>query len=586
MIRNDGVAHSPAVAGAEAAAPEAAPAFDARRWRADFPILDQKVNGKPLVYLDNAASSQHPRQVIDAVSEYYRKDHSNVHRGVHSLSQRATFAYERARAKVRRFINASGDKEIVFTRGATEAINLVADSYGHAFLKAGDEILVTAMEHHANIVPWQLLGDRIGTKLVPIPMNDAGELDMEAFHRLLTGKVKFVSVVWVSNALGTINPVEAIIAAAHAKGIPVLLDAAQAVPHMAVDVQKLDCDFLVFSGHKVFAPTGIGVLYGKRELLEKMPPWQGGGDMIDLVTFDKTTFNVLPYKFEAGTPHIAGAIGLGAAIDYVSRVGMDAIARHEASLLDHATREVRKIPGVRVVGTAAKKAGVLSFLVDGMHSHTVGEILDKEGVAIRVGHHCAQPVMQRFGISSTSRASFAFYNTREDVDAFVAALRKAIHFRQGAQGAGADRLLGEGIDDTQRRIIEEFSRHEDWEDRYRRIIELGGLVPDIPDEYKIEKYRVRGCQSTVYLHASLNEEGRVVFRATSDAEIVRGLIALLLQLYSRRSPDEIIATEPRFINEIGLSDNLSQGRSNGLAAMIEQIKLYAVAFKAMARLKK
>jgi cysteine desulfurase/selenocysteine lyase len=583
VTEKPGILHSPSATAGAPAATETPADFDVRRWRADFPILDQKVNGKPLVYLDNAASSQHPRQVIDAISEYYEKDHSNVHRGVHSLSQRATFAYERARAKVKRFLNAPSDKEIIFTRGATEAVNLVADSYGRAFLEAGDEILVTAMEHHANIVPWQLLGEKIGTKLVPIPMSDAGELDMDAFHRLLTDKVKLVAVVWVSNALGTVNPVEEIIAAAHGKGIPVLIDAAQAVPHMPVDVQALDCEFLVFSGHKMFAPTGIGVLYGKRELLEKMPPWQGGGDMIDLVTFEKTTFNTLPFKFEAGTPHIAGAIGLGAAIDYMMRVGIENIARHEHQLLEYATREIRRIPGVRIIGTAARKASVLSFIVDDMHSHTVGEILDKEGVAVRVGHHCAQPVMQHFGISATTRASLAFYNTREDVDAFIAALRKAIHFRRSANASTLDRLMGETIDNTQQRIIDAFADYVDWEERYRKIIELGETIGDIPEEYKIEKYRVRGCQSTVYLHASLNEQGRVLFKATSDAEIVRGLIALLLQLYSNRTPDEIIATQPRFITEIGLSDNLSQGRANGLAAMIEQMKLYALAFQTMAK---
>lgn len=560
--------------------------FDVAALRDDFPILHQTVNGKPLVYLDNAASTQKPRAVIEAISQYYERDNSNVHRGVHSLSQRATFSYERARAKVRRFLNADSDKEIIFVRGATEAINLVAQSWGRANLKPGDEVLVTAMEHHANIVPWQLVGEATGARLRHVPMNDAGELDMAEFHKLLAGPVKFVSVVWVSNALGTINPVEEIIAATHAKGVPVLIDAAQAVPHMAVDVRALDCEFLVFSGHKLFAPTGIGVLYGKREILDAMPPYQGGGDMIDHVSFEKTTYNALPYKFEAGTPDIAGAIGLGAAIDYVSRVGLKNIEAHESALLEYGTRELAKVPGVRLIGTAKRKAGVLSFVVDGVHAHTIGEILDKEGVAVRVGHHCAEPVMTRLGVAGTARASLAFYNTREDIDAFVAALRKAIAFRKSATSASSDRLFGETIADTQRRIIEEFARYDSWEDKYRKIIEVGEHVGDIPEQFKIEKYRVKGCQSTVYLHARLDDSGRVVFQATSNAEIVRGLVGLLLQVYSGRTPDEILQTPPEFIQKIGLSDNLSQGRANGLSSMVEQIRLYAVAFKSLAQLKK
>ncbi len=400
--------------------------FNVERIRQDFPILHQKVHGKPLVYLDNAASSQKPRVVIETLNDYYEKDNANVHRGVHQLSQRATFAYERSRGKVKNFLNAASEKEIIFTRGATEAINLVAQSYARAFLKAGDEILVTGMEHHANIVPWQLVGEQIGTVLRAAPINDAGELIVEEFDKLLTDKTKLVSIPHISNALGTVNPVKELIEKAHARGIPVLLDGAQSVPHVGINVEELDCDFFVFSGHKVFGPTGIGVLYGKEELLNKMPPYQGGGDMIDLVSFEKTTFNDLPYKFEAGTPHIAGAIGLGAAIDYMRRIGLKNIAEYEHELLEYATGRMMEIDGLRIIGTAKDKASVLSFIVEGIHPHDIGSILDLEGIAVRVGHHCAQPVMQRFGIPATARASLAFYNTREEIDAFIAALHKAI----------------------------------------------------------------------------------------------------------------------------------------------------------------
>jgi cysteine desulfurase/selenocysteine lyase len=403
-------------------------AFDVERVRRDFPILRRFVHGKPLAYLDNAATAQKPQVVIDTVARYYSTCNANIHRGVHALSEQATQAYEDARGTVRAFLNAAETREIVFVRGATEAINLVAQSYGRAVLKPNDEIVLSVLEHHSNIVPWQMLCEQVGARLKVIPINDAGELLLNELEPMLTGRTRLVAIGHVSNALGTVNPVERIIEIAHRRGIPVLVDGAQAVPHRTVDVRRLDCDFYVFSGHKVFGPTGIGVLYGKARLLEQMPPWQGGGDMISLVTFEKTHYNVLPYKFEAGTPNIAGTIGLGAALDYVTSVGLDAIERHEHELLAYATDAVAAIDGVRLVGTAREKAGVLSFLVDGVHAHDVGTILDREGVAIRTGHHCAMPVMQRFGVPATTRASFAFYNTKEEVDRLAAAIRKVKRF--------------------------------------------------------------------------------------------------------------------------------------------------------------
>jgi cysteine desulfurase/selenocysteine lyase len=399
--------------------------FDVERVRHDFPILSRQIAGHPLVYLDNAASSQRPQSVIDAEVHYYSEIHANVHRGVHTLSQLATEAYEGAREKVRSFINAASVREIVFVRGTTEAINLVAQSYGRPRFAPGDEILITWLEHHANIVPWQLLAEQTGAKLRVAPINPAGEVEVGELEAMLTPRTRLVAVAHVSNALGTIVPVRRIIAAAHARSIPVLLDGAQAVPHMRVDVRELDCDFYAFSGHKMFAPTGIGVLYGREALLKAMPPWQGGGDMILKVSFEGTTFNELPHKFEAGTPNIAGAVGLGAAIDYLEALGMERIAAYEHPLLEYATAALEKVPGLRLIGTAAEKASVLSFVLDGIHAHDIGTILDSEGVAIRTGHHCAMPVMDFFGVPATARASLAFYNTRAEIDRLVAALGRA-----------------------------------------------------------------------------------------------------------------------------------------------------------------
>ncbi len=402
--------------------------FDINAIRADFPILHQQVKGKPLVYLDNAATTQKPQAVMDALSSYYSTINSNVHRGAHTLSDLATRDFENARISVQRFINAPSEKEIVWTRGTTESINLVAHSFGRAFLKAGDEILISAMEHHSNIVPWQIVAEQTGATLKVVPVTENAELDMEAFETLLNENTKLVSVVHVSNALGTINPVKNIVEKAHAVGAKVLLDGAQATPHWSIDVQELDCDFYAFSGHKVFGPTGIGVLYGKAELLEIMPPYQAGGEMILQVSFNGTTYNELPYKFEAGTPNIAGAIGLAAAIDYLNQFDRAQLAQQEEALLNATLEQAQQIEGIRLVGRAKHKAGVFSFLLEGAHPHDVGTLLDQQGVAVRTGHHCAMPIMDQFCIPGTVRASFAFYNTLEEVEQFFAALNKAKTF--------------------------------------------------------------------------------------------------------------------------------------------------------------
>ncbi len=400
--------------------------YDVEKIREDFPILSTKVHNKKLVYLDNAATSQKPITVIKKAQEYYSSMNSNVHRGVHALSQVSTEAHESARIKVKKFINALGKNEIIFTRGTTESINLVAQTYGRKNLNTGDEVIITHMEHHSNIVPWQLICEEKNAKLKVVPINDDGELILEEFEKLITDRTKIISIIHVSNSLGTINPVKDIIKLAHQNKIPVLLDAAQSVNHMAIDVQDLGCDFLAFSGHKIYAPTGIGVLYGKIDLLDAMPPYQGGGDMISSVKFSGTTYNELPFKFEAGTPNIGGAIGLGEAIDYVNKIGIENIAKHEQNLLNYVTEAVSEIPGLKIIGTAKEKVSVLSFVLDNVHPHDIGTFLDFEGVAIRTGHHCTQPVMDRFNIPATSRASFAMYNTKEEIDILVNGLKKII----------------------------------------------------------------------------------------------------------------------------------------------------------------
>ncbi|HVS30158.1 MAG TPA: cysteine desulfurase [Thermoanaerobaculia bacterium] len=400
--------------------------YDVQAVRADFPILSTTAHGHPLVYLDNAATTQKPKAVIDRIVRYYSSENSNVHRGVHYLSEAATSAYEDVRSVVMRFINARSEKEIIFTRGTTEGINLVVQTWGRKNIGAGDEVLISAIEHHSNIVPWQMLCDEKGARLSVIPVNDSGELSMDDYARMLNPRVKVVAVGHASNALGTINPVRQITTLAHANGSLVLIDGAQGVPHMTVDVQAIDCDFYAFSGHKVYGPTGVGVLYGRQSLLESMPPWQGGGDMILSVSFEKTTYNALPYKFEAGTPNIEGVVGLGAALQYVSALGLDNISAYEHDLLLYATRRLQEIDGLRIIGTAREKAAVISFVLEGVHPHDIGTILDQEGIAVRTGHHCAQPLMMRFNVPATGRASFGIYNTRDEAARLVDALRKVV----------------------------------------------------------------------------------------------------------------------------------------------------------------
>lgn len=399
-------------------------AFDVDGIRRDFPILHQHVHGKPLAYLDNAATTQKPNQVIEALTHYYSSDNANIHRGVHQLAERATRHYEESRIKAQRWINATDAREIIFVRGATEGINLVAQTFGRANVQSGDEVIISGLEHHSNIVPWQILCEEKKARLRVIPINDRGEILIDAFRELLNERTRLVAIGHISNALGTINPIREVIQLAHASNAPVLIDGAQAVPHLKVDVQTLDCDFYAFSGHKMYGPTGLGILYGKKKLLEAMPPYQGGGDMIRSVTFEKTLYNDLPYKFEAGTPDIAGVIGLGAAIDYLDQIGIENIAAYETELLSYAEERISRIKGVRIIGTATKKASVISFVIDGIHPHDVGTILDREGIAVRTGHHCAQPVMDRFGIPATTRASLAFYNTSEEIDRLVAGIAK------------------------------------------------------------------------------------------------------------------------------------------------------------------
>ena len=401
-------------------------AFPIEKIRADFPILQEQIRNKPLVYLDNAATCQKPEVVIDSISHFYRHEYANVHRGVHTLSVKSTERFESAREKVKNFINAGSTKEIIFVKGTTEAINLIAQTFAKTNIQAGDEILITAMEHHSNIVPWQMLCKEMGAVLKVAPINKQGELIYDEFEKLISVKTKLVSVVHMSNALGSVNPVKKIVSAAHAKNIPVLLDGAQAIPHMSVDVQELDCDFYAFSGHKLYAPSGIGVLYGKQQLLEAMPPYQGGGDMIRKVTFEETEYNTLPYKFEAGTPSIADVVGLGAAIDYLTEIGMDNVAAYEAELLAYATEQAKKIEGLRIIGEAQDKGAILSFILDKIHPHDIGTMLDSLGIAVRAGHHCAMPVMDFFEVPATARASFAMYNTKQEIDVLIEGIKSLI----------------------------------------------------------------------------------------------------------------------------------------------------------------
>jgi cysteine desulfurase/selenocysteine lyase len=560
--------------------------FGVERIRAEFPILHQQVHGKPLIYLDNAASSQKPRAVIDALKHYYENDHANVHRGVHALSERATEAYEEARIKVQKFIGVPCLRELIFTRGTTEAINLVAQTFGRANVHAGDEIILTGLEHHSNIVPWQVLCWEKHADLRVVPVNDAGEIQLDELEKLINPATKIIAIAHVSNALGTINPIKKVIELAHQHGVVVLIDGAQAAPHLRIDVQDLDCDFYVFSGHKVYGPTGIGALYGKPQHLELMPPYQTGGDMISYVSFEKTTWNELPYKFEAGTPNIAGAIGLAAALDFVEEIGRDAIAEHEHKLLAYATERVSAIPGVRIIGTAKEKAGVLSFIVEepAMSALDVGTQLDLEGVAVRTGHHCCQPLMERFGIAGTARASFAMYNTLEEVDVLADTLERIVSTAKPrvivpvngeaiypAPAAASPAAAAEEIADV-------FETVDDWAEKYEYLIDIGRKLPAMPDVLKQECNRVQGCQSTVFMHARMQPGSADVieFLADSDADIVRGELALLQKLYCGQHAGAVLAFDfPSFMQRIGLDKNLTQGRRNGLAEMLKRVQRFA-----------
>jgi cysteine desulfurase/selenocysteine lyase len=571
---------------------EAAAVLDPYKLREGFPILRQKIHGKPLVYLDNAATAQKPQAVLDVLEHYYTTDNANVHRAVHLLGERATRAYEEARVRVQRFLNAAEEREIIFVRSTTEAINLVAQSYGRSVLRAGDEIVISHMEHHSNIVPWQLLCEQTGAVLRVVPISDRGEFLFDEYAKLFGPRTKLVSVVHVSNVLGTINPVREIIELAHRQGVPVLLDGAQAVPHLPVDVRALDCDFFAFSGHKLYGPTGIGVLYGKAALLENMPPWQGGGDMINSVTFAKTTYNVLPYKFEAGTPHVAGAVGLGAAIDYVQAVGPDAIAAHEKRLLAYATERLAEVPGLRIIGTAERKGAVITFVLEDppVASLDVGTQLSHEGVAVRTGHHCCQPVMDRMGIDTATRASLALYNTKEDVDALVAGLQKIVaSARARTREPAPSPATAEGAlaypdpaaaspQEAAAELIELFDLLGDWNDRYQTIIEMGEKLLPMPEGAKTEANRVHGCQSTVHMIARKRPGTRDVidFLADSDASLVRGLIAVLQGVFSGQSAREILAFNVEdFFRTLGLDQHLTMGRRNGLASMVQRIRTLA-----------
>jgi cysteine desulfurase/selenocysteine lyase len=565
--------------------------FDVTRVRADFPILATTVYGKPLVYLDNGASTQKPTAAIDRISRYYREENANIHRGVYRLSQVATEAYESARRTVQKFLNAADEREVIFTRGTTEGINLVASSYARAMLKHGDEIILSTLEHHSNIVPWQMAAEATGARVRVIPINDDGELLLDEYAKLLNERTKLVAVNHVSNALGTINEVRTICRMAHGVGAKVLVDGAQWVAHFRTDVREIDCDFYAFSGHKLFGPTGIGVLWGRRELLEAMPPFMGGGDMIESVTFEKTKYAQLPNKFEAGTPDIAGAVGLAAAIDYLSALGFDAFHDHEQRLLRYATEQLTQIPGLRVIGSAKKKAGVVSFVLEDppLSALDIGTRLDREGVAVRTGHHCCQPLMDRFKVPATVRASFALYNTTEDVDALVAALKK-VRSETGASSAAAKKgAESEGSvqfaeasaaspDAAAEELADVFEMLGDRDARSGYVLDLGGKLPHTFDVLKQLTGRVPGCMSEVYLvnRPKPGTNGVVQFAADANAEIVRGLIAILQRLFSGQRAKEVLAFDVEaFFRRIELDQFISSQRRNGLGGMVQRIKSFA-----------
>jgi cysteine desulfurase/selenocysteine lyase len=578
-------------------------AFDPELIRADFPILHTTAHGRPLVYLDNGATTQKPRQVIDAIARYYEAQNANIHRGVYQLSQLATELYESARRKVAAFINAPDERECVFTRGTTEAINLVAGCWGRTFLKPGDEVVVSAMEHHSNIVPWQIACEMTGAELRVIPMTADGELRLDEYERILAGgRVRFVSVVHVSNSLGTVNDVKTVAKLAHARGALVMADGAQWVAHYRTDVRDLGVDFYAFSGHKLFGPTGIGVLWGRRELLEKMPPYQGGGDMIESVTFEKTTYASIPNKFEAGTPDIAGAVGLGAAIDYLGGVDLDAVHAHEEALLAYATGQLRQIPGLRIVGTAKHKGSVISFVLEDppVASFDIGMKLDADGVAVRTGHHCCQPVMDFMKIPGTARASLAMYNTKADVDALVRGLTRIVadaSARPAAKGKPSPAVAtsGDGADvrypgasapsprEAADELAEAFELFDDPTSRIEFVDELGGKMPPMPESLKTDETFVKGCMSTVHIAARKRpgSDDAIEFLGDSNTPIVKGLIAIVQQIWSGQRAADILAFDmPDFLRRIGLESLVTVQRRIGLEKVIERVREQAKALAA------
>ena len=548
--------------------------------RQQFPVLAQKVHEHPLNYLDNAATTQKPLSVINAVSDYYQQGNANVHRAAHYLSARATHAFEDTREKVRSFINAAHSEEIIWTRGATEAINLVANSWGRNQLKPGDEILVSRFEHHANIVCWQLLTETTGAVLRVIELDEQGSLDLEHFRQLLSNKTRLVAVTHISNAIGTINPVKTIIEQAHLAGALVLIDGAQAVAHEPVDVQTLGCDFYVFSGHKVYGPTGTGVLYGKRHLLDAMPPWQTGGEMIERVSFSGTTFNALPFKFEAGTPNIAGVIGLGKAIEFVQQFDPVQLKRHELNLLRTAEAGLSAIKDIRIIGLAENKAPVVSFVSSELHNQDIGLLLDQQGIAVRTGHHCAMPLMESLGLPGTVRASFAIYNTEAEVNAFTDALAKLHHEKihgitQSPHSETSSGTLPDiySLPFTLDHIHQRLDTPKSWQDKYRQLMLLGKELPRLPEDSRTEEARLQGCESTVWLHHHYDDETMTLhFAADSDARIIRGLIALVLTAFSGKKPADIEQVDlDSWFKELDLYNHLSPSRGNGLKAIIKEI---------------
>ena len=564
------------------------PSFDVAAVRADIPILSRRVNARPLVYLDNGATTQKPQAVIDALVSFYTEHNANVHRGVHTLSQEASALFDDARVTVAEFLNAPEPAECVFVRGVTEAINLVAMCWARTNLKAGDEILLTALEHHSNIVPWQLAAEATGAVVRTLPMNDRGELEYGRLGEFLTDKTKLVAMQHVSNALGTIHDVRRVISAAKEVGAITLIDGAQHVGHRPTDVREIGCDFYCFSGHKLFGPTGVGVLWGRREILEKMPPFMGGGDMIESVTWEQTTYAAIPAKFEAGTPDISGVVGLAAAMDYVQSLGWDAIQSHETALLDHATRRLSDVPGLRIIGTAAQKEGVVSFVLEDppVSSLDIGMKLDAQGIAVRTGHHCAQPLMDAFGIAGTTRASFAFYNTLEEVDQLATALHQIVSERRSKPTTSVVGLGGEtrwpepkasNPKEAAQALIDDFSfLKEAGEDPRDFILDLGRNLLPMPEGAKNELTHVKGCMSQVWLYAKPDNGGRIDFLADSDAELVKGLIGVLQHVFSGQKAAAIVAFDVEaLLRKLDFQNLISVQRRSGVEAMVNRIQSLA-----------